>query len=214
MSLPPSRRSKLIRSITSTNQPLSQSVTICNLNHLDTALSETESRKSPRRIKFHQAGPTGFSRMAPTTSSTAHSSFCRISGQQTTNWSSPTSSSLGIMSSLEPVLEKPQSDDDPFRSVFDTPRSSEIKVTGPAALEPLKRQVRLSRFVECGCIRGEACEGSGVTATCGLPADSERPNNQTKSESVEQIHLATKKSRMLIKLRKVWKSCAKVEAKG
>jgi hypothetical protein len=96
------------------------------------------------------------------------SSFEHISGQGTTE-SSPTLTNSSMESVQNAVFESPQSLESPFQTGFDTPQSSVVNLWVRQALQ----QARMARFVECACVSGGPCVGTGGQATCGCGSSPE-----------------------------------------
>lgn len=93
----------------------------------------------------------------------------RKSGQRTTE-SSPARTDSSIDSAPNPVIES-SPDQSPFQCGFDTPQSSVVDIIlRPGAAQ---QQRRVARFVECFCVSGGPCAGSGGQATCNCGASPE-----------------------------------------
>lgn len=122
------------------------------------------------------------------------SSFQHILGQGTTNPSmTPTSSSRESV--LKTMSESSQAFESPFRSVFDTPQSSVVDMV----LRQAPRQTRVARFVECACVSGEPCVGTGGQATCNCSPTPNEVNATRKAEKKRSIKKAAQSIAKVLK---------------
>ena len=96
------------------------------------------------------------------------SGFRRMPGQGTAG-SSPTSTNSSVDYEVDAAYES-SPDESPFRCGFDTPQSSVVDIVlRPGAPRPR----RVVRFVECFCVSGGPCVGTGGQATCNCGASPE-----------------------------------------
>lgn len=111
------------------------------------------------------------------------SSFERISGQRTTN-SSPTLTDSSRESLFVAMSDSSQALESPFVSAFDTPQSSVVNIVASQA----PQQTRVARFVECACMSGGLCVGTGGQATCNCslaPDEVKAPEKAEKKRSIK-----------------------------
>lgn len=123
-------------------------------------------------------------------------SFEHSPGQAITN-SSPTLTDSSQESLLKAMSMSSQFEN-PFQSVYDTPQSSVVNIV----LRPAPRQTRVARFVECACVSGGPCVGTGGPATCNCNLAFDEVKAPRKAEKKRSIKSAAKGIAKVLK--KAW----------
>ena len=97
------------------------------------------------------------------------------SGQGTTA-PSPSATNSSTESLLNAIYGPSPSRSGQLESGVDTPQSSVVNIIFPQAAQPN----RAARFVECSCLSGGPCVGTGGLATCGCGSSPEAPRKAMK----------------------------------
>ncbi|KAH0348600.1 hypothetical protein KCU83_g6184, partial [Aureobasidium melanogenum] len=132
------------------------------------------------------------------------SSFEQILGQGTIDPSlTPTDSSNESV--LKAMSESSQGLESPFQSAIDTPQSSVVNIVfrpPPPPPQPQQHR-RVARFVECACVSGGACVGTGGQAMCDCslapPNEVKTPRRGEKKRAIKKVVQGIAKA-----LRRAW----------